>query len=123
MVVKKVPENAENVLDYSVRNNTITLNDEISLNLQKKERDDDVHIDVCFDYLGGLVCTVGADTNTYAAQIDIPARKYEEVEEENPNYDPNQDEGGMNQKTITKKVAVPFSMDNVTLTLWEVEEV
>lgn len=124
MVVKKVPENAENVIDYSVRKNVLSLNDsEISVNLEKKERDDAVHLDFCFDYSGGLVSGVGADTERYVAQVDIPARQYTDTVEDNPDYDPDKEEGVDNRPTITKHEAVPFSMDNVVLTLWAVEEV
>lgn len=124
MVVKKVPENAENVIDYSVRKNVLSLNDsEISVNLAKKERDDAVHLDFCFDYSGGLVSGVGADTERYVAQVDIPARQYTDTVEDNPDYDPDKEESMDNRPTITKHEAVPFSMDNVVLTLWEVEEV
>lgn len=125
MVVKKIPENAAHVIPYEVRKNTLSLNDdEIAVNLAKKERDDAVHLDFCFDYLGGLVSGVGDDTQKYVAQVDIPARKYTETEEDNPDYDPNEEgtEGTENRRTITKRTPVPFSMDNVVLTLWEVEE-
>ena len=110
MVVRKIPENAENVIEYSVRKNVLSLNDfELSVNLAKKERDDPVHLDFCFDYLGGLINGVGESAQKYVAQVDIPARQYEDVTEDNP-------------KTVTKRVAKEFSMDNVTLTLWELKE-
>lgn len=95
-------------IDYSTRTTKLTLNDEITIDLSKYERDFPVHIDICrneFDML-----TFGLSTR-YVAQIDIPAREYQMVEngadeEGAPKYD---------------KVAVPFDMGKVTLTLWSVE--
>ena len=61
------------------------------------------------------------------AQIDIPARQYTETEIDNPDYVPDADEtgesGGMgNSKKIIKRDPVPFSMENVTLTLYALKE-
>lgn len=123
MVVRKIPENAENVIEYSVRKNVLSLNDfELSVNLAKKERDDPVHLDFCFDYLGGLINGVGESAQKYVAQVDIPARQYEDVTEDNPDFDESKEESAENPKTVTKRVAKEFSMDNVTLTLWELKE-
>ena len=110
MVVLTIPEGATNVIPYEVTGNNLDLNDgEIIVNLKKKERDDAVHLDFCWDYLGGLVMgTIGA--MRYAAQVDIPPRAYTEEEA------PESEEGG------TKLVPVPFDINRCTLTLWEVEE-
>ena len=110
MVVLTIPEGATNVIPYEVTGNNLDLNDgEIIVNLKKKERDDEVHLDFCWDYLGGLVMgTTGA--LRYAAQVDIPARLY--IDEE----DPESEDGG------TRRVPVPFDINRCTLTLWEVEE-
>ena len=71
------------------------------------------------DYTGGLV--MGADAgDKYVAQIIIPAREYTEVEKENPNYDPENEEG-TEQPTIKELKPVPFSMDRCELRLWERE--
>ena len=51
------------------------------------------------------------------AQIEIPARQYDMVEKDNPDYDP---EDETSQKVIQEKIAVPFSMDNVTLKLYSI---
>lgn len=55
----------------------------------------------------------------YVAQVDIPARAYTEEEILNPDYS---EETENNQKTIIKRDPVPFSMDNVTLTLFALKE-
>lgn len=55
----------------------------------------------------------------YVAQVDIPARAYTEEEILNPDYS---EETENSQKTIIKRDPVPFSMDNVTLTLFALKE-
>ena len=55
----------------------------------------------------------------YVAQVDIPARTYTEEEIQNPDYS---EETENSQKTIIKRDPVPFSMDNVTLTLFALKE-
>lgn len=47
-------------------------------------------------------------------------REYTEVEKENPNYDPENEEG-TEQPTIKELKPVPFSMDRCELRLWERE--
>ncbi len=95
-------------IDYEIMGNKIIFDDELMLNLGKYERDDSMHIDVCRDEFGCLC--MGLATR-YVAQIDIPAREYsyEETgtdEENNPQYE---------------KVAVPFDISKVKLSLWEVQ--
>lgn len=116
MKVIKKPENGNDFVDYSIKDTKVSFGDgEITIDLQKKERDDDVKIDVCKDYTDGL--TFGTNgARIYVAQIFIPARKYSDVEVNNPDYNP---EDETSQKRITEHQPVPFSMDNVELTLFE----
>ena len=51
----------------------------------------------------------------YVAQIAIPAREYTETEMENPDYNA---EDPTSREKITQRDPVPFSMTNVTLTLY-----
>lgn len=90
------------------------------------EADHDVHVDITADAFGRLQTGEGV---YYVAQLTIPARQYEETEIENPDYvEPGEGEeadefsGGHVNQTITKKDPVPFSMDNVTLTLYALKE-
>ena len=116
MQVIHVPENGSNFVDYEVDGNLISFgDDEIMVNLKKKERDDDVTLDVCRDYFGGLVLSP-AGARVYVAQVFIPARQYTDTQIENPDYDPDDPSS---QQYITNRVPVPFSMDNVVLTLYE----
>lgn len=96
-------------ISYSISGNVISFRDgELTLDLEKYERDFPVHIDICENEFNMLAVGI---SRRYVAQIDIPAREYEFVEngtdeQGNPKYD---------------KVAVPFPMDKVTLTLWTIE--
>lgn len=98
MIVIEINEGEK--INYSIEANKITFDDELTLNLEKHERDDPAHIDICRDKYGCLVTGVipGLAEN-YVAQIDIPAREYDYSDEENP-------------------VAMPFDMERCTLTLW-----
>ena len=94
-------------IDYEVQNTAtkkkITFDDDLTINLAKREEDWPVHIDVCYDEDRELV--IGTATGrAYVAQIDIPARQYTpgETEEDPP-------------------VPVPLNLDNVTLSLWSIE--
>ncbi len=103
---KKIP--------YVVHGNKITFDDELMLNVEKLERDFEVCVDICIDKYGMIVTGLGVK---YAAQIEIPARKYTETTVENPMYS-LEDEAS--QATITTREAVPFCMENVTLKLYAI---
>ena len=119
----KVIEMNEGVkIPYEVNGNKITFNDEIMLNLEKKEADADVHIDISTDDFGGLITGIGRD---YVAQIDIPARAYEEIESEDAENAEGTDNTGDSPAmsgSNTIRVPVPFSMDRVTLSLFALRE-
>ena len=120
MKVTYLPEDGKNFIPYEVSGKTINFDSgELMCDVSKKERDYQVVIDICKDYTGGLV--MGTRTGTeYVAEIIIPAREYTEVEKENPNYDPENEEG-TEQPTIKELKPVPFSMDRCELRLWERE--
>lgn len=95
-----VEKNQGQKVNYSVKGNKITFgDDEITLNLIKYERDEAQEIDICRDDEEILIA---GPSKYFVANIDIPARQYEDQEKTNP---------------------IPFSMDNVTLTLWALVEV
>ncbi|QIB26114.1 hypothetical protein [Caloranaerobacter azorensis] len=95
-------------INYSVDGTKLTLNDEMTLDLGKYERDFPVHIDICTNKFGFLSFGL---SEKYVAQIDIPAREYQEVQN-------GTDEEG-NPKI--EMVPVAFDMDKVKLTLWSLE--
>ncbi len=96
--------------------------DDLSVNLKNRERDEKVLIDVCADSEGNLTMGTAAGLK-YVAQVEIPARQYDEEEQENPAYDPEAEEGmGTAQQTIIVRTPVPFDIDNCTIYLWGMEE-
>ena len=86
----------------------ICFDDDLTINLAKREQDWPVHIDICYDGDGELVIGTAAG-RAYVAEIDIPAREYiyPEPEEEGGETDP--------------PTPVPLDLDKVTLSLWAIE--
>lgn len=114
MQVVKKPKGGTNFVEYSLDGNMLSFgDDELIINLKKKERDFDAEVDICKDYSGGLIASAGGDAERYLAQIFIPAREY--VDEDTG----EQDEEG---REIINHNPVPFSTKNVTLTLWDRKE-
>lgn len=106
-----VEKNVGPKIDYEIKNTatkkSICFDDDLTINLIKREEDWAVHIDICFDKDGTLVIGTAAG-RTYVAEIDIPAREYiypEPVEGEEPE----------------PPIPVPLDLDKVTLSLWAVE--
>ena len=66
-----VEKNPGQKIDYEVNKTKITFDDDLTLNLAKREEDYAVHIDVCFDEDGAL-CIGAAAGRSYVAQIDAP---------------------------------------------------
>lgn len=83
--------------------------DELMFNLKKYERDFPMHLDICRDEFGCLAMGLAQD---YVAQVDIPAKEYEEIIK-------GEDADG---QPIIEKKALPLDMEQVTLTLWNLEE-
>ena len=102
-------------IPFSVRNKKITFDDDLTINLVKRERDDPVHIDICMDIYDELVIGAAAGRR-YVAEIDIPARRYEEQPE------PPEPEGEGEEGEGTAPVPIPLDMNTVTLSLWALEE-
>ena len=93
-----IEQNEGKKIAYEVEGNKITFgDDEITLNLEKYERDEEVRINVCTDDNHILIAGL---SKYYVANIIIPARSYDE-------------EGA----------PVPFSMENVKLVLWKLIDI
>lgn len=85
--------------------------DELTINLASRERDFEVSLDICIDEEDGVVIGTGGRAQKYAAQIVIPARRYDIIED-------GEDENGE-----PKEVPMPiqFDMSLCTLILWGLE--
>ena len=115
-------------VEYETTSKSIIFgDDDLSVNLKNRERDEKVLIDVCTDSEGNLTMGTAAGLK-YVAQVEIPARQYDEEEQENPAYDPEaEDTGegmgmGATQRTIIVRTPVPFDIDNCTIYLRGMEE-
>ena len=103
-----VEKNEGPKIDYEIKNaatkKTICFDDDLTINLVKREQDWPVHIDICYDEDDELVIGTAAGRR-YVAEIDIPCRQYTpgETEEDPP-------------------VPVPLDLDTVTLSLWSLED-
>lgn len=100
-----IEKNAGTKIDYEVAGTKITFDDELTLKLQKIQKDEPVHKDICFDSDGDL-CIGTKEGKYYVAEIDIPGFEYET-------------EGEGDDATIT---VLPLDMDQVTLTLWSIDD-
>ena len=74
-VVEKTPGRPH--IDFAVSGGKkVTFgDDELTINLAARERDEAVTLDICIDAESGIVIGVGGTAQRYAAQIDIPARR------------------------------------------------
>ena len=104
-----VEKNEGPKIDYEIQNTAtkkkITFDDDLTINLIKREQDWAVHIDVCYDEDDELVLGTAAGRR-FVAEIDIPARRYNEIP------DPEDPEGG------TIREPIPLDLDLCTLSLW-----
>ncbi len=118
MKITKKPEDGKSFIAYEVSGNKITFgDDELTVNCAKKERDYKMVIDIIKDKLRGLILDINReDSESYLAQVVIPARTYTESYVVNPDYDPDDPES---EETIYTKTANEFDMDNVELILYE----
>lgn len=113
-----IEKNVGQKIPYEVFGNKICFDDDLTINLAKREEDWPVHIDVCHDPDGALVIGAAAG-RSYVAEIDIPKRKYTEVPAEDATEPVATGTEGMNTGPVMEPV--PFDIDSITLTLWAVE--
>ena len=99
-----IEKNAGPKIDYEVSGKKICFDDDLTINLAKRQEDWDVHIDICYDAYHELVIGAAAG-RAYVAEIDIPKKEYEI-------------EGEGEDETITP---IPLDMDKVTLSLWAIK--
>lgn len=113
--MKVIEKNEGQKIEYLQEgNNLLSFRDELFINLARCERDYPVQIDICENSDG--ILTTGV-SQRYIAQIDIPARQYNEVPVEN-----TEGEGTEGEEESFRLEPVPFSMEKVTLTLWALNE-
>lgn len=108
MIEKKLGEGR--TIPYELDGNVLSFNDgELMINLEKREMDFPRQLDICQDEYGGLCMGLA---RKYVAQVEIPARRYEEVPSEN----------GSEEEPMMDRRPLPFDPQLVTITLWDMEE-
>lgn len=108
MIIIEKNEGAK--IPYQIIDNKIAFgNDELTLNLERYERDDESNIDICRDKYGNLVMgVIPGVAESYIAQIFIPRRDYDIVLGEIDEF----------EQPMETMVPVPFDIGKCTLTLW-----
>ena len=109
--MKIIEKNEGPKIPYEVSGKKITFDDDLSINLAKRQEDWDVHVDVCYDEDGALVIGAAAGRR-FVAELDIPKREYI-YPEHNESDDP--------MAESDPPTPVPLDMDEVTLSLWAVK--
>lgn len=115
--MKVIEINEGSKIPYEVSKAKICFDDDLTINLAKRQEDWPVHIDILTDGDGVLV--TGAESgNYYVAQIDIPAREYKEPEatEEAATVEEGGEQAGTTD--APQPEPLPLDMEKVTLTLW-----
>jgi hypothetical protein len=115
--MKVIEINEGSKIPYEVSKTKICFDDDLTINLAKRQEDWPVHIDILTDGDGVLV--TGAESgNYYVAQIDIPAREYKEPEatEEAATVEDGGEHAGTTD--TPQPEPLPLDMEKVTLTLW-----
>ncbi len=106
-----IEKNEGNKIAFEENGTMVFLGDnELMLNASKYQRDWPVHIDVCSNRDNQFVVGTGEGLY-YVAQLDIPAAKYTEPPEVEPEY-------GMDGESPK---LIPIDMSEVILTLWSIE--
>lgn len=110
-----VEKNVGTKIDYEVTGTKISFADgELTINLAKYQKDDPVMKDIMVDADGCL--SIGSG-RYYAAQVEIPAREYEEtIETVTVEIDGEEQE----QEQVTR-TPVDLDMDKVTLYLFSID--
>lgn len=96
-------------IEYETNSKSIIFgDDDLSINLKNRERDEKCMIDICSDEFGALYASAQGGVTRYVAQVEIPPREYTEQESED-------EEGG------TVLVPVEFDIEKCTVYLWSID--
>ncbi len=112
MIVVEKNEGAK--IPYEVKKQKICFDDDLTINLARRQGDEPEHIDVCSDADGNLVIGAAAG-RAYVAEIDIPAREYERSDDAPSDGEGIEDGEGGGSASLTP---LPLDMAKVKLTLW-----
>ena len=113
--VQVIEKNEGTKIPYRVSGTKIFFgeDDDLMLNLAKRQREYPVDVDICADGDGNLVIGTGIGRD-YVAQVGIPAYKYAEPEEK-------PDGGTASGGADAQREPLPIDIADVTVTLWSVD--
>lgn len=110
--MKIVERNAGQKIEYELRGTRLSFADgELTIDLARYQQDDPVTRDIMVDSEGYLTNGRG---RYYVAQVEIPAKEYEEIPVEDGESGDEMDGG-------TERRALPLNTDDVTLYLFSIE--
>lgn len=112
-----VEKNKGEKIPYRVSGRKICFDDDLTINLAKRQQDEDVHIDVCYDQDHELVIGASAGRK-YVAEIDIPPKEYVKPDGEE---DGGAEDAGNTPESEAVPEAKPLDMNKVKLTLWAID--
>ena len=115
-----VERNQGEKIPYRVSGRKICFDDDLTINLAKRQQDDPVHVDICYDRDGELVIGASAGRK-YVAEIDLPAKEYETVESDTDDEAGSGDGNGGMQSESGETAAKPLDMNKVELALWAID--
>ena len=78
--IKVIEKNTGKKIGYEVEGTTLWIGDQIAIKLPKYQSDTEVTKDICADGDGNLVMGLGKN---YVAQVTIPQKEFDYVEQEN----------------------------------------
>lgn len=118
--MKIVEMNAGTKVDYELNGYKLTFNDELTIRLDKYQRDYEVVKDIMADNEGFLVI---GDGRFYVAQVVIPETQYDETVEmvEKTEIDPESGEEVTKEVEEITRTKIALNTDNVELRLFNID--
>lgn len=90
----------------------------LTIDLARYQKDEPVTRDIMVDNEGYLVMGRG---RYYVAQVEIPAKEYQETEITTPVAEEGEATGGMNNMPSIERTPLPLNTDDVTLYLFAID--
>lgn len=120
--VQVIEKNEGTKIPYRVSGTKIFFgeDDDLMLNLAKRQREYPVDVDICADGDGNLVIGTGVGRD-YVAQVQIPAYKYAEPEEKPDGGTDGAESGAASGGADAQREPLPIDMADVTVALWSVD--
>jgi len=118
--MKIVEMNAGTKVDYELNGYKLTFNDELTIRLDKYQRDYEVVKDIMADNEGFLVI---GDGRFYVAQVVIPETQYDETVEmvEKTEIDPESGEEVTKEVEEITRTKIALNTDDVELRLFSID--